>query len=38
MTMNQHYLAPEIMEHEIQTEGVLCESGADAGYFEEIEW
>ena len=26
MTMNQHYLAPEIMEHEIQTEGYTIKS------------
>ena len=36
------YFAPEIKEHEIISEGVLCASeengGANAGYFEENEW
>ena len=38
MTTNKDYLAPEIWELEISTEGILCGSTAGAGFLEDNAW
>lgn len=38
MTTNKDYLAPEIRELEISTEGILCESTAGAGTLDDNTW
>ena len=38
MKTKRFYLSPEIMELEINTEGILCESTASAGTLDDNTW